>query len=211
MQVLVTGKGGQLLEFEHIHGNNPNWTFVSIDEFDITNKKQILNFINSKHYNYIINCAAYTLVDDSEDNIELAYKVNDIGVGNLIEICQLMDSKFIHFSTDYVFYGDKDKPYTETDKPNPISVYGKSKLAGENRLQNSNVLSLVIRTSWVYSTFGNNFIKTMLRLAKNRDSLSVVNDQIGSPTYAADIANAVLHIINCKNYNWKNGEIFSLF
>lgn len=210
MKVIVTGKGGQLAsEFELLKGSDTSWVFLSEKDLNITDNKAVQDFFTNKKFDYIINCAAYTAVDKAEDDIQLAYDVNEKGLENLIEACKKMNARIIHFSTDYVFSGESSTPYLENDSANPKSVYGQSKLAGENVLKrNESVESLIIRTSWVYSNFGQNFVKTMLSLGKQKSELGIVADQIGSPTFAHDLAMATLKIFQNKNYQWKNGDIF---
>lgn len=210
MKVIVTGKGGQLAsEFELLKGSDVNWIFLSEKDLNITDKKAVQGFFTNKKFDYIINCAAYTAVDKAEDDIQLAYDVNEKGLENLIEACKKTNARIIHFSTDYVFNGESSTPYLENDSANPKSVYGQSKLAGENVLKrHESVESLIIRTSWVYSNFGQNFVKTMLSLGKQKSELGIVADQIGSPTFAHDLAMATLKIFQNENYQWKNGDIF---
>ena len=210
MKVVVTGKGGQLAsEFEALKGFDPNWTFLSEQELDITNKSSVSSFFKSNTFDLVINCAAYTAVDKAEDEEELAFMVNAEGTKNLLEACEQIGAKLIHYSTDYVFDGSSKEPYTELDTPNPNSVYGASKLKGEEYiLANQKVKSIILRTSWVYSSYGNNFVKTMIRLGGERDELGVVSDQIGSPTYAKDLAEHTLRIINNDNYKWSQGDVF---
>ena len=211
MRVLVTGKGGQLAsEFFDIKQSDPHWTFLSQNEMDITDPDAVLNHFKSNSYDFVINCAAYTAVDKAEDEIDLAYKVNADGVKNLLKGCVVSKAKLIHYSTDYVFDGESSFPYIETDTPNPKTIYGLSKLKGEDFIQqNFNVESIIIRTSWVYSTYGKNFVKTMLKLADQKNEISVVADQIGSPTFAGDLAKDTITILNSQNYQWKVGDIFN--
>jgi dTDP-4-dehydrorhamnose reductase len=210
MKVVVTGKGGQLAsELEALKGFDSNWTFLSEKDLDITNKTSVLSYFKSNTFNLVINCAAYTAVDKAEDVEELAFKVNAEGTKNLLEACEPVGAKFIHYSTDYVFDGSSKEPYTELDTPNPNSVYGASKLKGEEYiLANQKVRSIIIRTSWVYSSYGNNFVKTMIRLGGEKDELGVVSDQIGTPTYAKDLAVHTLSILNSDNYKWSQGDVF---
>lgn len=196
--VLVTGAKGQLgREFQVLSSNYPNLEFHYFDKssLDIRDKDALQNAFQSIRPNYVLNCAAYTAVDKAETEQNLAYQINETSVELLAQICQAYNTKLFHFSTDYVFDGKKNIAYTEEDNVNPINVYGKSKLAGELKLQAySNVI--VIRASWLYSSFGNNFVKSMLRLAENRSELRVVSDQIGSPTYARDLAYICLENLN---------------
>ena len=156
----------------------------------------------TKDWHYCINCAAYTAVDKAEDEPELAELINVLGVKNLAEICKTNDTKLIHISTDFVFDGNSKEPYKENDTTNPISVYGKTKLEGENVLKTILNEHYIVRTSWVYSQFGNNFVKTMLRLCKTKSELGVVSDQIGSPTYAVDLAKVLIKIITFANLKY---------
>jgi dTDP-4-dehydrorhamnose reductase len=210
MKVVVTGKGGQLAsEFEALRGFDPNWTFLSEEDLDITNKTSVSSYFESNNFDILINCAAYTAVDKAEDEEELAFKVNAEGTKNLLEACEPVGAKFIHYSTDYVFDGSSKEPYTELDTPNPNSVYGASKLKGEEYiLANKKVRSIIIRTSWVYSSYGNNFVKTMIRLGGKKEELGIVADQVGSPTYAKDLAEHTLRIISNYNYKWSQGDLF---
>jgi len=170
--------------------------YTDVATLDITDKKAIALFIQENKITAIINCAAYTAVDKAESEPKLADKINRLAVQYLAEAAKVYDCKFIHISTDYVFDGTNHKPYTETDKPNPQSVYGSTKLAGELALQKINPCnSIIIRTSWVYSSFGNNFVKTMLRLGNEKEELGVIYDQIGTPTYAVDLAKTILEIL----------------
>ena len=207
--IVVTGKGGQLAsEFLEIKKNDKNWIFLSIDELDISNQNQVLNFFSNNYCDLLINCAAYTNVDKAESEHENCYNVNYQGVKNLIEGCKINKTKLIHYSTDYVFDGLNPNPLTEKDKPNPIGIYGKSKLNGEIEIIKSKLNSIIIRTSWVYSNYGKNFVKTMLNLSKKTQEISVVNDQIGSPTYALDLAKATISLIENQKYKWIKNEIF---
>ena len=216
MRILVTGKDGQLgrsihkvisanAEIDNDYGSN-EFIFVGRRELDLSNDSNINHYFNSNNkFDIIINCAAYTTVDKAEEESELANKINHLAVKKIAEIANKQESKLIHISTDYVFDGESNKLYTETDITNPINVYGKTKLAGEKALQDiMSTDAIIIRTSWVYSEYGNNFVKTMLKLGKERNELSVVSDQIGSPTYATDLAKAILGIINNKDYQDKN-------
>jgi dTDP-4-dehydrorhamnose reductase len=152
---------------------------------------------------YCINCAAYTAVDKAESEQDMAMLVNREAVGNLAAVCKKFNTKLIHISTDYVFDGESETPYQPDDQTGPISIYGISKLKGEGLCLKENADAIIIRTAWVYSEFGNNFVKTMMRLMKDRPEIKVVNDQVGAPTYAADLAKAILDIINSGN--WVSG------
>jgi dTDP-4-dehydrorhamnose reductase len=208
MRILVTGKNGQLGKSIHkIIANNEqtrDFIFVGREELDLNNENNIAYYFKDNVFDVIINCSAYTAVDKAEEEVELANQVNCLAVRQLAEIAKVQKAKLIHISTDYVFDGESDRPYKESDTTNPINVYGRTKLAGEKALQEiMPTNAVIIRTSWVYSEFGNNFVKTMLRLGQERDKLSVVSDQIGSPTYATDLAGAILKIINNKDYQNK--------
>ena len=212
MRILVTGKNGQLgKSINKIvnTGNGKNnyqqdneFIFVGREELDLSSENSISHYFDSNDgFDIIINCAAYTAVDKAEEEIELANQINHLAVKQLASIANKQQVRLIHISTDYVFDGESDKPYIETDETNPINVYGKTKLAGEKALQKIMPTSaIIIRSSWVYSEYGNNFVKTMLRLGQERDELSVVSDQIGSPTYATDLANAILDTVQNKAF-----------
>ena len=206
MRILVTGKNGQLGRSVHkVVGNNEQtnkFVFVGREELDLSNRDNINSYFDDNdRFDIIINCAAYTAVDKAEEEQELANQVNHLAVKRLAQIAKNQQAKLIHISTDYVFDGESDIPYVETDETNPINVYGKTKLAGEKALQKvMPTNATIIRTSWVYSEYGNNFVKTMLKLGKERDELNVVSDQIGSPTYATDLASIILEIIRNKEF-----------
>ncbi|MDA7706978.1 dTDP-4-dehydrorhamnose reductase [Flavobacteriaceae bacterium] len=197
--ILVTGGNGQLgSELKEIAPNyqDYNFLFTDVSDLDITDHTAVREFVENNTITVIINCAAYTVVDKAESEPELADAINHLAVANFAQIAKDKNIKLIHISTDYVFDGTNHKPYVETDTPNPKSVYGQTKLDGEHAMQQINPAnSIIIRTSWVYSKFGNNFVKTMLRLAETRDEISVVADQIGTPTNTADLANAILKIL----------------
>tara|TARA_B110000971_G_scaffold160311_1_gene163842 strand:- start:11000 stop:11845 length:846 start_codon:yes stop_codon:yes gene_type:complete len=194
--ILVTGGNGQLgSELREIASNyiEYNFLFTDVKTLDITNHSAVAAFIESNNITVIINCAAYTAVDKAESEPELADAINHLAIANFAKIAQEKSIKLIHISTDYVFDGTNHRPYVETDTPNPKSVYGKTKLNGELAIQHINPAnSIILRTSWVYSNYGNNFVKTMLRLAETKDEISVVADQVGSPTNAGDLAKAIL-------------------
>jgi len=211
MRILVIGKNGQLgrsiqkivnTDAKIDNNQSPNdFIFVGREELDLRSESSINNYFGNNKFDIIINCAAYTQVDKAEQEAELANQINHLSVKQLASIASNQQARLIHISTDYVFDGESNKPYLETDIPNPIIVYGKTKLAGEQALQKvMPINAIVIRTSWLYSEYGNNFVKTMLRLGKERDELSVVSDQIGSPTYAADLADAIFEIIKHKKF-----------
>ena len=199
MKIIITGANGQLgSEIQKITKENHSphiYIFTDYDELDITNEKAVKNFFDEQKPDFLVNCAAYTAVDKAETDFDNAMQLNAIAVANLVDACKIYDTILVHISTDYVFDGKKPEPYLETDTTNPLGIYGKTKLIGEqNALQYAK--SVVIRTSWLYSTFGNNFVKTMLRLGAQQEKLRVVADQIGSPTYAEDLANAILQVID---------------
>lgn len=205
-KILVTGSNGQLgselkvlsdsyLQFE--------WVFADRNQIALDDLAVLKDQLELIKPNIIINCAAYTAVDKAESEVELANTINHLAVGVLAKWTSKNNAKLIHVSTDYVFDGNSAVALTENASVNPINVYGSTKLAGEQVCLQQNPDALIIRTSWVYSSFGNNFVKTMSRLMQERDSLNVVNDQIGSPTYAADLAKAIMKIIT--NLDWKSG------
>ncbi|MEJ1222850.1 dTDP-4-dehydrorhamnose reductase [Sediminicola sp. 1XM1-17] len=197
--ILVTGGTGQLgSELKEIALEYGMYKFLFTDSkmLDITDHIAVKDFISSNSINIIINCAAYTGVDRAEEEFVKADAINHLAVANLAEIAKEQQIKLIHISTDYVFDGTNHKPYVETDVPNPQSVYGKTKLAGEKAIQKINPShSIIIRTSWVYSSFGNNFVKTMLRLSQEKKELGVISDQVGTPTYAGDLVKTILEIL----------------
>lgn len=198
MVVLVTGANGQLGQsIKFIANKYPTIQFIYTDyyEMDITNIESCTNAFLKYKPQFCINTAAYTAVDKAEREPEKAHLINCIGSKNLAEVCKEYDTILLHISTDFIFDGNSKTPYLESDLPNPQSVYGQTKLEGEIAIQNTWEKHFIIRTSWVYSQFGANFMKTMLRLASERDSLSVVSDQIGTPTNAVDLAEALLTII----------------
>lgn len=172
-----------------------------IDELNITEKEELSDFITNHDIDIIINCAAYTAVEQAEEDAPLAYSVNETAVSHLAEIARRRNIYLFHISTDYVFDGISTKPYKPEDRTNPQSVYGKSKLAGEQAMIASQCDGAIIRTSWLYSEFGNNFVKTMLRIGREKKEIRVVNDQFGSPTNANDLANAIFTLIEKQHFN----------
>jgi len=199
MDILVTGSNGQVgTELRALANRYPNWKFffTDVSDLDITKNNDVLRYFKKNDFDYCINCAAYTAVDKAEQDIELAHAINVTGVKNLAEACSKNDAFFIQISTDYVYHNSQNKPFKEGDTTNPQSVYASTKLAGDQMAQTINPNSMVIRTSWVYSIFGNNFVKTMLRLGTERDHLGIVFDQIGTPTNARDLAVVILDIVN---------------
>ena len=218
--ILVTGSNGQLgSEIKELSSNyNYNFFFTTRDDIDITSKDSIKEFCQTNSINVIINCAAYTAVDKAQSDIENADLVNRKAVKKLSIVAKELNIKLIHISTDYVFDGKNFKPYVEEFQTNPQSVYGKTKLDGENEIRDINPLnSIIIRTSWVYSYYGNNFVKTMLRLGKEKEELGVIFDQIGTPTYAKDLAITILNIIpqiensKVEIYNYSNEGVLSWY
>ena len=218
--ILVTGSNGQLgSEIKELSSNyNYNFFFTTRDDMDITSKDSIKEFCQTNSINVIINCAAYTAVDKAQSDIENADLVNRKAVKKLSIVAKELNIKLIHISTDYVFDGKNFKPYVEEFQTNPQSIYGKTKLDGENELLDINPLnSIIIRTSWVYSYYGNNFVKTMLRLGKEKEELGVIFDQIGTPTYAKDLAITILNIIpqiensKVEIYNYSNEGVLSWY
>ena len=208
--VLVTGSHGQLgNELKKLAGrlNVPfQFFFTDQDSLDITDRDEVCTFVEEHRIAYIINCAAYTAVDRAETDEEKAYAVNEMAVGNIASAARQEGAKVIHISTDFVFNGKARKPYTEEAEPCPLSVYGKSKLNGEKALQAAGGGWIILRTSWLYSEYGNNFVKTMVRLMGERDKLTVVDDQRGCPTYAADLAEMIVHILqSAEQTEWKTG------
>jgi len=206
MNVLVTGSNGQLAScIKDLAKRDTSLNFIYTDyqELDICDLKQVEVFFKSNQkIDYCINCAAYTAVDKAESEVEKTFEINAQGAKNLAIVCSEFDTVLIQVSTDFVFDGEKTEPYTETDVANPISVYGASKLQGEVEIKKIVKKQFIIRTSWLYSEHGNNFMKTMLRLAETRDEISVVSDQIGTPTYAGDLAEVILKIVRSKNTNF---------
>jgi len=201
--ILITGAKGQLgCELQELNPIYPQYRFfpTDVDTLDLCCKEAVESFLSKNRIDYIINCAAYTAVDKAEDDSALCYRINRDAVQNLAEATG-EKTRIIHISTDYVFDGVSNRPLRETDETNPQSVYGKSKLEGEQILMKIAPESIIIRTAWLYSSFGNNFVKTMIRLGKEKESINVVNDQTGTPTYAADLAKAILQIIDSSEKN----------
>lgn len=210
-KILVTGANGQLgTELKKIL---PNAVFSDVDTLDITDLVAVKNFVINNHIEIIINCAAYTAVDKAEDDFELAKKINEEGPRNLA----LAGTKILHISTDYVFDGQNHRPYLPENEPRPISVYGRTKRAGELAVLDNAKIALVIRTAWLYSAHGNNFVKTVRRLGVEKESLNVVVDQIGTPTFAGDLAQAIVSILPQMNesnkgiYHYTNEGVCSWF
>jgi dTDP-4-dehydrorhamnose reductase len=224
MKILVTGAYGQLgNEIKALAGNFPYWKFrfTDADVLDITDENSVSEYFREELPGYIINCAAYTAVDKAETEPKAARMINAVAPGILAKAAKQISAKLIHISTDYVFDGLASFPLTESDAVNPTGVYGKTKLEGEQNCIEKNEKTIVIRTSWLYSAFGNNFVKTMLQLGKNNNLLNVVFDQVGTPTYAGDLAQVILSIIEISEkepekfvpgiYHYSNEGVASWF
>lgn len=193
-KILVTGANGQLgneVRLQTALYPEDMYFFTDVAELDICDKQAVAQYVKEHGIDLIINCAAFTAVDKAEDEVALCERLNTEAVGNLAEAAEANRAELIQISTDYVFNGHSYLPYKETDEPCPNSVYGRTKLAGEQKALKICSRTMIIRTAWLYSTFGNNFVKTMIRLGKERDSLGVIFDQIGTPTYARDLAKAI--------------------
>ena len=218
MRILVTGSNGQLgsemvaLQAQQTHHQ---WFNLDINELDITDKNAVEQFVVNNKIDGIINCAAYTNVDKAEEDVALCYKVNRDAPQYLAQAIEKVGGFIIHISTDYVFDGTNNIPYTEQDKPNPVTIYGKSKIEGEQYVCESCKQHIIIRTAWVYSSYGKNFVKTMIKLGEEKTSLGVIFDQIGSPTYARDLANTIITIVNQGIipgiYNFSNEGVISWY
>ena len=213
MRVLVIGKNSQLAQSIHKIINSQTFEFIGIKNFvfasrkelDLSNNSKIKEYFVKNKFEIIVNCAAYTAVDEAEKHFDHAHQINHLAVKKLAEISKLQKSKLIHISTDYVFDGLSNNPYCENSLTNPINNYGKTKLAGEQSLQKiMSKNALIIRTSWLYSEFGKNFVKTILELSKKNNKINVVKDQIGSPCYADDLSRVILKIINNADFRNKN-------
>ena len=224
MNILVTGSNGQLgSEIKDLVTNYKdfNFFFRDLPELNICDAEALNTFIFNQNIYAVINCAAYTAVDQAEEDVEIAEQVNSIGVLNLVNALKKVNGKLIHISTDYVFDGNHFSPYKESDPVSPVGVYGETKRAGELVILNSSIDALVIRTSWLYSAYGNNFVKTMLKLGHERDELGVIFDQVGTPTYASDLAKTCLDILldkssenismNGKIYHYSNEGVASWY
>jgi dTDP-4-dehydrorhamnose reductase len=221
MKILITGSNGQLgSELKELAIDYPQWEFLFTDEkeLDITKEDKIQELFASFQPEVVINCAAYTAVDKAEEESSLAYKLNSEAVALLAKASTQHEAMFVHVSTDYVFDGKTWSPYTEQDSINPLSVYGKSKASGEQYVQQICKKAIIIRTAWLYSSFGNNFVKTILRYAREKGKLNIVFDQTGTPTYARDLAKTILQIIPAaiKNisveiYHFSNEGVISWY
>ncbi len=216
-RILVTGSNGQLgMCIKDLESKKFNIQYVNSTQLDITNRQQVKNFFKENKIDWCINCAAYTAVDNAESDYDKAYEVNVLGVKNLAESCKEYSIKLIHISTDFVFDGNNNIPYKESDQTKPIGAYGETKLKGEKEVTQIIKEYFIIRTSWLYSEHGSNFLKTMLRLSKDRNKLGVVGDQIGTPTYAKDLAETILYIIendfsNYGLYHYSNNGVASWY
>lgn len=220
MRILVTGADGQLgqcIRDAAVDSVN-EYIFTDVDDVDVTDRKAVDLCLKVNDFDVVINCAAYTDVERAEQQEEIAYEINCKAVGYLAEAAKAYDVTLIHFSTDYVFNGNVNQPIGEGSETNPLSAYGRTKLAGERAVIESGCRAIVIRTAWLYSEYGRNFVKTMERLSREKDSLRVVIDQIGSPTYARDIATAVIGIVdsgkfvgNYGTYNYSNLGVCSWY
>ncbi len=219
MQILVTGANGQLgSEFRDLSVNSgDDFIFTDVKELDLCNETELFTFFEKNQIDVVINCAAYTAVDKAETDVEMARSINAIAVKNLVEVAQTHAVKLIHVSTDYVFNGNHYQPLQEEDALSPLGVYGETKREGENYVLQSDIDGTVIRTSWLYSSHGNNFVKTMMRLGKERSELGVIFDQIGTPTYARDLAKAILTMVKTgqpfrnKLYHFSNEGVASWY
>jgi len=205
MKILVTGASGQLGQSLQaavtMHQTSDVFIFADRSQLDLSQTKQIHSYLDKQPVDVIVNCAAYTLVDQAESNIEIANQINHLSAKKLAELAQHRQIKLMHISTDYVFDGLSSKPYTEDEATHPLSVYGTTKLQGEQAVQTTmDHNALIIRTSWMYSEYGKNFVKTMLKLGREKSQISVVNDQIGSPTYAIDLAYVIMTILQSHNF-----------
>lgn len=200
--IWVVGKNGMLgREILGVFDKNNIEYFATGSDIDIRNLDLLKDFIADKNIKTIINCSAYTKVDLAEDEVDLCYSVNSLGVSNLVEVAKSIDANFIHFSTDYVFDGKSKTPYKEDSKTSPINIYGRSKLKGEEYSKEYSK-SMIIRVSWLYGVFGKNFVATMINLMNTKDSIKVVNDQLGSPTHTLDVANFIYDIICNDNIKY---------
>lgn len=218
-KILVTGANGQLgneMRCLAEEDKKNTFLFTDIQDLDITDLEAVMKYVAGHGIEVIVNCAAYTAVDKAEDNEDTCRKINALAVANLAKAAAMNRAKVIHISTDYVYSGVHYKPYSESDETAPCSVYGVTKLEGERLLFDNCSDAVVLRTSWLYSAYGNNFVKTMIRLGKEREKLSVVFDQIGTPTYAGDLAKAIMIIIDNKTfipgiYNFSNEGVCSWY
>ncbi|WP_299393652.1 dTDP-4-dehydrorhamnose reductase [uncultured Gelidibacter sp.] len=218
-RILVTGGKGQLASCIHaIADQYPNLNFIFVDRtiMDISNDQHVSEFFGKNKIDWCINCAAYTTVDKAESEDDIANEVNVLGPKNLAKSCKEHDVKLVHISTDFVFNGEKNRAYTENDATGPLNTYGKTKLQGEQEVISVLDQHFIIRTSWLYSEFGHNFMRTMLKLSKEKEQLQIVNDQIGTPTYAGDLATFIVQLIATSSrefglYNYSNEGVASWY
>jgi len=221
INILITGGDGQLgsaIQYASKEFSEFNLTFTDVADFDITNSNSVNDYLARGGFNYLVNCAAYTAVDKAEEDKDVAYLINAQGPENLAKACEKHNCSLIHISTDYVFDGTSHIPYTEPMETKPPSVYGQSKLAGEKAILENSNSAIILRTSWLYSEFGNNFLKTMLKYGAERNELRVIFDQIGTPTYAGDLALTILKIIEAEKklgqteiYHFSNEGVISWY
>lgn len=206
-KIVITGARGQLgTHLDMLSKNSANkWLATDVAELDLTDKEAVSRFFDTERPDIIVNCAAYTNVDKAEDDAECAELINKTAVSYLAEECAKSGATLIHVSTDYVFGGDGNTPKSESDATSPLGVYGRTKLDGEKAVEASGCHHIIIRTAWLYSAFGNNFVKTMLRLTSEKERLNVVFDQTGSPTYAGDLADAIFEIVEKSLYEGHDG------
>lgn len=208
MNILITGANGQLgneMRLLSQESNKDSYFFTDVAELDITNRVDIRAFVKQNNIDVIVNCAAYTNVDKAEEDVELCDLINNKAVENLAIVAKEHDCVLVHVSTDYVFSGKGNLPCTEEQVTSPLGVYGKTKLEGEDAIRSVGCKYLIFRTAWLYSEFGNNFVKTMIRLTTEKDSLKVVFDQVGSPTYAGDLAKLIFSLIEKRQYEQHQG------
>lgn len=210
MKVLITGAKGQLglsIRDQSVGFPNLQLVFTDVEDLDITSDLSLDTYFRQYKFDVVVNCAAYTAVDKAESEPEKAYLINGHAVRKLALLSQNYGFHLVHISTDFIFDGRKTEPYLESDTPKPLSIYGLSKLAGENEILSFPVNATIIRTSWLYSEYGNNFLKTIQRLARERNEIRVVNDQVGTPTYAGDLAVAILNMIS-RGFESKGSHIY---
>lgn len=204
-KILITGATGQLGQtIGEVYARNSSYKilFASKADLDITDALAVQKYFHEHQFDYCVNCAAYTNVEQSEEYPELAFKVNAEAVKNLAQVCEINNTVLIHISTDYVFDGKKESPYNETDTPNPINVYGKSKLQGERFIQNISTKYFIVRTSWLYSKYGHNFLKTIVNKIQNNESLKIITSQTGTPTSCNNLAEFIFKLIESRTSNF---------